>query len=404
MIDSTLKQANILIVDDQDANIDVLEGFLSMQGFSNIFSTTDPRDVLQLFARHQPDIILLDLMMPYMDGFEVMEQLKSLIGKDMYLPILVLTADATEETKQRALSSGAFDFLIKPFDLVEIGLRINNLLYTAYLQQELRMSNHNLEKKVEERTLELSKKNIELEVARDKAQESDQLKTQFLYNISHEIRTPLNGILGFGEILVNEELPLEERKMFFELLKESSERLTTTVTNVIDLSLLMSNNIKRCDTDVNLGSIVKNVVNDFMTLFNKKSIDLKVFLPEIDDRLKIISDGEIIKKALRPLVDNAYKFTEQGNVEIGYELRNRDVVFFVADTGIGISEEYQKKVFDIFSQEEKTITRRFEGNGIGLSIFKGMIGLLNGEIVINSGKGNGTRVEFVLHDVIEDNN
>ena len=125
MINSTLESANILIVDDQEANIYILEYFLSSQGYTNIKTTTDPRNVVPLYISFKPDIILLDLSMPYLSGFEVMEQLKALTPANTFLPILVLTADVTTESKQRALSGGASDFLTKPFDLVEVELRLS---------------------------------------------------------------------------------------------------------------------------------------------------------------------------------------------------------------------------------------------------------------------------------------
>jgi putative two-component system response regulator len=137
MIDSILKTAKILIVDDKQSNIDILEGLLEEWGCTDFQSTTDPRLVVSLFNSFKPDLILLDLMMPHLSGFEVMEQLKPLIPQGTYLPILVLTADITSESKFRALSGGAKDFLSKPFDLYEVRIRINNLLETRYLYKQI---------------------------------------------------------------------------------------------------------------------------------------------------------------------------------------------------------------------------------------------------------------------------
>ena len=148
MIDPSFKKANILIVDDQVANNEVLEGFLEMQGYSNLLSTTDPRTVVEHYTNFKPDLILLDLTMPYLSGFEVMDQLKNHIQGYSYLPILVLTADITNETKLKALSGGASDFLTKPFDLLEVGLRIKNLLLSSYLQQQLMLQNKLLDEKI----------------------------------------------------------------------------------------------------------------------------------------------------------------------------------------------------------------------------------------------------------------
>ena len=148
MLNSNLKNAKILIVDDHQSNIELLEGFLQMQGFTSIQSTTDPFQALNLFKSFEPDLILLDLMMPELSGYEVLEQLRPLIPTDVYWPILILTADISPNAKQRALSGGARDFLVKPFDFLEVFLRIRNLLETRYLYQQLEKKNKILEEKV----------------------------------------------------------------------------------------------------------------------------------------------------------------------------------------------------------------------------------------------------------------
>jgi PAS domain S-box-containing protein len=150
--DSQLIQAKVLIVDDQEPNQTLLEGLLKKQGYSNYMSLSDPRQVVSTVQEWAPDIILLDLMMPHMDGFAVMHALKALVARDDYLPILVLTADVTSEAKSRALSEGAMDFLTKPFDANEVTLRVNNLLQTRFLHLELQNQNAILEVKVRERT------------------------------------------------------------------------------------------------------------------------------------------------------------------------------------------------------------------------------------------------------------
>jgi CheY-like chemotaxis protein len=148
MIDSTFKNANILIVDDMEANIAILVGLLEIHGFTNITTTTDPLSTVSLFKSFKPDLILLDLMMLQLSGYEVMEQLKPLIPAGTYMPILVLTADISPNAKQRALADGAKDFLAKPFDFIEVILRIRNLLETRYLHQQLENQNKLLEEKI----------------------------------------------------------------------------------------------------------------------------------------------------------------------------------------------------------------------------------------------------------------
>jgi putative two-component system response regulator len=161
MREDDLKGARILIVDDDRCNVELLESLLALSGYRHCTSTTEPRQVLPLFTELQPDLILLDLMMPHLDGFAVMRQLGPRIPEDAYLPILVLTADATPEATRRALAAGAKDFLIKPFDRTEVLLRIRNLLETRWLHLELRSQNRLLADRVKERTRELEAERVE---------------------------------------------------------------------------------------------------------------------------------------------------------------------------------------------------------------------------------------------------
>ena len=152
MIDKDLLNSKILIVDDLESNIDIIKGLLEIDGYKNVESTTDSRDVMKLVKSFDPDLILLDLMMPHLSGFEVMELLKAEQLKSLdplkYLPILVLTADVNPEVRRRALSGGAKDFVSKPFDLIEVSLRIKNLLETQYLYQLLKMKKEAMEEKI----------------------------------------------------------------------------------------------------------------------------------------------------------------------------------------------------------------------------------------------------------------
>ena len=157
-----LQTSKILIVDDEETNVQLLEAVLRREGYRNLLSATDSRRVLPLFSSFAPDLILLDLNMPHFDGFEVMKQLSGHIPGGTYLPILVLTANITPEAKQGALSRGAKDFLTKPFDRVEVLLRIANLLETRRLHQMLQNQNQTLEGRVRERTRELQATQIEV--------------------------------------------------------------------------------------------------------------------------------------------------------------------------------------------------------------------------------------------------
>jgi putative two-component system response regulator len=159
----TFKQAaKLILVDDQEVNLSLLDRILKRAGYQHLFPTTKPQAVTDMVQDVHPDIILLDLHMPEMDGFQVMSALKTVVAANDYLPILVLTADITPAAKQRALSEGARDFLSKPLDAIEVVLRINNLLETRMMHQALVHQNEILEEKVRERTRELEEAKAEI--------------------------------------------------------------------------------------------------------------------------------------------------------------------------------------------------------------------------------------------------
>ncbi len=396
MIDSSFKKANILIVDDQEPNVEILHEFLEMQGYLNVKSTTDPREVLSLYKSFQPDLILLDLTMPHLTGFEVMEQLKSILGENSFLPILVLTADITNEAKIKALSGGASDFLTKPFDLLEVGLRIKNLLFSSFLQQQLVDQNRLLDEKVNERTRELLLKNVELNLAKEKAEASDRLKTSFINNISHEIRTPLNGILGFGQILADHDLEEEEKNRYLYILNESSERLINTVTNFLEISMITSGNQEFEKKEFLPETIISDVAKHFQPACDNKKLNLIIEQSaDLQDTL-IYSDRELLFKIFRHLMDNALKFTAAGSIVIGCKRRGNDLVFSVQDTGKGITDVGKNVIFNSFSQEDNSYTRGYEGCGLGLTISKGLVELLGGSIWVESAVEVGSTFFFTI--------
>src|SRR2546429_5447102 len=189
MDEQALRAARILIVYDEPANVRLLERVLEREGYTHLRSTTDARQALPLYTESRPDLVLLDLAMPHVDGFQILEQIKPLVPPKAYLPVLVLTADITMETKRRALESGAKDFLTKPFDQVEVLLRIRNLLETRLLHQELARHNESLEEIVRERTQQLV--------------QTEKLATMgsLLAGVAHELNNPLTVVIGQAHLL-----------------------------------------------------------------------------------------------------------------------------------------------------------------------------------------------------------
>ena len=236
----------------------------------------------------------------------------------------------------------------------------------------------------------------ELLKAKEKAEASDRLKTAFIRNISHEILTPLNGILGFGPMLTDQSLSKEQREEFLALVNESSNRLITTVNNIMDISLIVTGNKELNIRPLSPGKLLEEIRGKF----NQACIDkkLKLIIPEqyIVHELLIDSDKEILLKILTHLVDNAIKFTMQGAVTIGFKVKDKFLEFFVKDTGIGISKETQKRMYEPFMQKEYDLNRSHEGSGLGLSIAKGFVELLGGKIWVESKKGDGSSFRFTI--------
>ena len=388
--------AHILIVDDQQPNVDLLEGFLEIQGYENVKSTTDSRDVFRLYDSFAPDLILLDLAMPYLTGFEVIDKLRPMIDENTFLPILVLSANITSEAKQQALSEGASDFLSKPFDLTEVGLRIRNLLYARSLHLQLKNQNQHLEEKVKERTLELEKLAIDLLAAKNKAEASDRLKTSFLQTISHEIRTPMNGILGFASLLTSEDLDFDEKQEYVRLMGTSADRLVNTITDYVTISQIYSNNVEVTTQSVRLIQFLYDIEKKFQKFCIEKGLTFKLQVPDQPFEVTLKTDPELLSKVITHILTNAIKFTHEGNITLGFLIQPSEIEFFVSDTGIGIKEDEQKKVFDKFVQGDGSSTRIFEGSGLGLSICQGILKLLGGKIRIKSVFGEGSTFYFTL--------
>lgn len=234
--------------------------------------------------------------------------------------------------------------------------------------------------------------------SKERAEASDRLKSSFINNISHEIRTPLNGILGFGQILASDVLSPEEKAGYLVHLNQSSERLINTVTNIMDISLLNSGNQKVFKKEFILSTLINDVVSKFEDAVQSRKLTLNYQVHTKKD--KVFTDSELLGKSIYQIIDNALKFTYQGNIVIDYELKDGTFEFMIKDTGIGISQEYHDKIFGSFIQENTSVTRGYEGNGIGLSIAKGFIGLLGGKIGLESEKGRGSTFYISIPNIV----
>ncbi len=373
MDEQILRAARILIVDDEAANVRLLERLLQREGYTALRSTTDARQVLPLYADVQPDLILLDLAMPYMDGFQILERINPSIRSQVFLPILILTADIAPETKRRALESGAKDFLTKPFDPIEVILRIRNLLETRLLYLELARQNESLEQTVRERT--------------ERLLQSEKVATMgsLLAGVAHELNNPLAVVTGQAQLLrgtVSDPVLLRRA----EKIDDAARRCVRIVRNFLALAR------RRVPErgEVQLNQVVQEAVE--LLAYELKTGNVSVSLSLGEDLPVLWADGHQLHQVLVNIVANAHQAMRHSGsprrltITTGRDPAGPQVSLAIADTGPGIPAEIRAKIFEPFF----TTKPPGEGTGLGLSLCRGIVEEHGGTIGVESEPGQGT--------------
>ncbi len=389
MKNSFYKKAKILIIDDTYSNIELLEMLLTQDGFHNIKSLTDSCIAIETYQAYKPDIILLDLMMPFKNGFEIMEDLKQIIPTNSYLPILVLTADINADVKQRALSAGAKDFLSKPFDLNEVIIRIKNLLDTRYLHLQLENHNLKLQSKVKERTRELDIANKELKLKNEQLEVFDNAKSEFLSIISHEIRTPLNGIKGFTEILKSR-IDSPQLLEYLHYLEISANRLYDFSIQALLITQLQTNKYAVEIEDINIFNLIEQAKITLKDKIDSKNIQVEYIK---DAGLATVkADNILIEICFECLLDNAVKYSHKNTiVTVNAFIKNDSTIIEFIDNGSGFSALALKNLFHLFGVGDKHIDKN---NGLNLALIKLIMDAHKGEISVRNNRKSGSTVRL----------
>jgi len=237
----------------------------------------------------------------------------------------------------------------------------------------------------------------ELIIAKEKAEESDKLKTAFLANMSHEIRTPINGIIGFTQLLESYFDDVEKRTEFIEIIKQNANILLNLIDDIIDVSRIQEGQVRLKKTIVNVNLLLKDIFSPYMAMVTHgKNINIKIETALPDEDAIVLADPLRLKQILNNLLSNAFKFTERGTITVGYTVDNNMIIFYVSDTGIGIPEDKIDTIFQRFSQADLSFTRRFGGSGLGLTICKGLVELMGGNIWVESTLGLGSKFYFSI--------
>ena len=365
------KTPHILVVDDSTSSQFLIKDFLSTENYKLAKALTGKQALSKAKSNHF-DLILLDVELPDMKGFEVCRLLKE-NPSTRNVPVIFVTVTSNTDGLAKGFEAGGVDFIHKPFTREELKVRVKNHLDLKRIYEELIL-------------------------AKEKAEQNEKLKMAFLSNMSHEIRTPMNSIIGFAELMTDDDLTEEEKQEYISIIINSGQQLLSIIDEILLVSKQEAGEIKLVNQNISLNRFLSDIKMASSTLLKDKPIELYLTVPQ-DTDLIISGDKVRLKQIFDNLLSNAIKFTERGVIELGYSLIDSEpsrIEFYVRDTGIGIPKEKQNLIFERFTQVEDPMTRKFKGTGLGLSIVKKMIELMDGEIRVKSEEGKGSIFTFTI--------
>ncbi len=238
--------------------------------------------------------------------------------------------------------------------------------------------------------------NNDLIIAKVKAEESDQLKSAFLANMSHEIRTPMNAIIGFSDFLLQPGLSQKEFDRYIQIIRASSQQLLSIISDIVDISKIEAGQFSIIKENVDINNLMNELLLIYKKIGGTKKLKLRLFTDRPDNLAQIKTDGNRIKQIFCNLLNNAIKFTKEGEIEFGYKTKANFIEFYVKDHGIGIAQKDQVIVFEHFTQAKAANGVLNSGNGLGLSISKALVEKLGGTIHVDSELGIGSSFIFTI--------
>ncbi len=380
---------NILIVDDHPENLLALESILESPDL-NILKASSGNEALGVLLDYEVSLVLLDVQMPGMDGFETAELMRS-NEHTKNIPIIFVTAISKQRKHIfKGYEAGAVDYLYKPLDLEVLKSKVKAFIEFFKHKKELELTTTKLKETVKE-----------LNRAKRLAEESTKSKSLYLANMSHEIRTPLNGIIGIAELGLMDTDLTDLQKERLQDIKTSGETLLEIINGILDISKIEANMLEIEEAEFSLRDMIEKVfaIISLKALNNGNELvcDVQHDIPDT-----LIGDSLRIRQILVNLLSNANKFTKNGTITLS--IKQEDLIeeqirlsFSVKDTGIGIPASKIHTLFDTYTQAHKSTTREFGGTGLGLYISQSLAKLMGGTIKIDSAEGKGSEFYFSLN-------
>ncbi len=380
-----LQTARLLIVDDNVANICLMSNVLNRLGFRLIESTTDPRETFVLLERFKPDLILLDLNMPQLDGFAVMQQLSRIIPRETFLPILVVSNEASGETTRRALASGASDIQAKPFNTSELFMRVRNLLQMRFMHRQLQDQNETLEQKVAERTRELRETQQQIIM-----QERLRAFGEMAGGIVHDFNNALMSVIGYSELLLHDDEQLADMattRRFLQIINTAGQDASHVISRLRDF--YRPREAIDLFSRVDLNEIIEQCVPLTQPKWKDHALGEGREIVLVLDLAKvpaISGNASDLREIATNLVFNAVDAMPRGGtITLRSASDAGEVIFEVIDTGVGMTAEVRHRCLEPFFS-----TKGEKGTGLGLSMVFGIVKRHEGSVEIESEEGKGT--------------